>query len=186
MPGAALPRAAEGHHPNLHLDPKKDVILFCAPSIPGQESYRERLLWTLRNKGFQVITRKEAPLYSQAHARLPELIEMAKMTAAKTILPAHGDEHLRGECAAAMRKMGQNVIEAGNGDVIRVTKKGCRSAEPETKNDPKLLAFKTMQGKTWSERDYIMTRLPQKNPQTPANGNAKPRPRIFDASDNRA
>jgi ribonuclease J len=187
MPGAALTRAVLGTHAGLTLDPEKDIILFCAPSIPGQEAYRERLLATLRNQGHTVLTRKDLPLYSQAHARLPEIIDMAKLTKAKTILPAHGDRNLRGRCAEAMQKIGQNVITAENGQIIRVTKTGCTPVSSPDVDTPKLLAFKTLEGATWTEKNYIMARLPQDRAylegkqaaNNNGNNNNRPRPKIF-------
>ncbi len=188
-PSSALPRAASGEHPALQLDKKNDIILFCAPSIPGQEASRERLLSILRGKGFQVLTRQEAQLYSQAHARLPELIEMAKMAKAKTIMPIHGDEHLRDANAAAMEKMGNKVLKADNGDIIRVSKDGCKSTEPASKGKPKFVGFRTLQGQHWWEKNYMQINAPQEKPsvpQNPANGNGtaqKPkRPKIFNVN----
>ena len=61
------------------IEAKKDIVLFCAPSIPGQEAGRFRLLAQLRQKGIKFLTRQEKKLYAHAHARLPELREMAKM-----------------------------------------------------------------------------------------------------------
>ena len=181
-PGAALTRAAEGHHPGLTLDPQKDIVLFCAPVIPGQEGQHARLMATLKNKGIKVMTRADAPLYSQAHARLPELIEMAKMAKPKTIMPVHGDNKLRNACGSAMEKTGQKVLMADNGDVIRVTRDGCHSTNPETKGAPKLVGFKTLQGATWSDRHYMMKTAPQPKrddqPPEAANNNRR-RPKIF-------
>lgn len=186
-PGSTLPRAADGTHPALKLDKKTDIIVFCAPSIPGQESSRERMLAVLRAKGFQVLTRQDAELYSQAHARLPELIEFAKMTNPKTLMPIHGDEHLRSANAEAMGKLGIKTLSADNGDVIRITKKGCWSVNPESKGRPKFLGFKTLQGSAWNDRNYMMIKAPQeKNGDAlpePANNNQKhKRPKIFNVN----
>lgn len=184
-PSAALPRAVDGHHPALKLDKKKDIILFCAPSIPGQESSRERLLAMLRGKGFHVMTRQDATLYSQAHARQSELKEMAHMADPKTVMPIHGDEQLREKNAELMEGMGKRVLRAENGDVIRVTKDGCRSVEPATRGKPKLAGFKTLQGATWNDRHYMMVSAPQEKKQNAdaANTNQKPkRPRIFNVT----
>lgn len=184
-PGAALTRAADGHHPGLTLDPQRDIVLFCAPVIPGQEGQHARLMATLKNKGIKVLTRADAPLYAQAHARLPELIEMAKMAKPKTVMPIHGDSKLRESCAEAMEKMGQRVIKADNGDAIRVTRDGCRSVDPATKGAPKLVGFKTLQGATWSDRHYLMKTAPQPKPpeqtQDAANVNRR-RPKIFNVN----
>lgn len=184
-PGAALTRAADGHHGALTLDPKKDIILFCAPVIPGQEGQHARLLASLRAKGHTVLTRKDAVLYSQAHARVPELIEMAKMAKAKTVMPVHGDTKLRAACQDIMKKTGQKTVSADNGDVLRVTKHGVKSVEPETKGKPKLVGFKTLQGTTWSDRHYLMKTAPQpprENAQDAANNNNRKRPKIFNVN----
>jgi ribonuclease J len=186
-PGSTLPRAADGTHPSLKLDKSKDIIVFCAPSIPGQESSRERMLHVLRAKGFTVLTRQDGALYSQAHARLPELIEMAKMTKPKMLMPIHGDEHLRHANAEAMTKLGLKTLEADNGDVIRITKEGCFSVNPESKGKPKFVGFKTLQGSAWNDRNYMMITAPQeKKSETkrePANTNSKTkRPKIFNVN----
>lgn len=186
-PGSTLPRAADGTHPALKLDKKNDIIVFCAPSIPGQESSRERMLSVLRTKGFQVLTRQDAELYSQAHARLPELIELAKMTKPKLVMPIHGDEHLRCANAEAMQKLGLKTLEADNGDVIRVTKEGCHSVNPATKGKPAFVGFKTLQGSAWNDRNYMMINAPQERkkdaPPEPANSNLKhKRPKIFNVN----
>lgn len=186
-PGSTLPRAADGTHPALKLDKKTDVIVFCAPSIPGQESSRERMLSVLRAKGFTVMTRQDGALYSQAHARLPELLEIAAMTKPKTLMPIHGDEHLRRANAEAMDKLGLKVLEGDNGDVIRVTKEGCWSINPDSKGKPKFIGFKTLQGSAWNDRNYMMINAPQeKKPDAtpaPANNNNKvKRPKIFNVN----
>ena len=184
-PGAALTRAADGNHSALSLDPKKDIILFCAPVIPGQEGQHARLLASLRAKGHTVLTRADAVLYSQAHARVPELVEMAKMAKAKTVMPVHGDTKLRAACEELMKKTGQKTINTDNGDVLRVTKRGVKSIEPETKGKPKLVGFKTLQGTTWSDRHYLMKTAPQpprENAPDPANTNNRKRPKIFNVN----
>lgn len=180
--GAVLTRAVDGQHPALKLDPKNDIIVLCAPSIPGQEAYRERLLANLRHKGYQVITRKDAPLYSHAHARLSEMKDIARMAKAKIILPSHGDRHLRDVCGMEMIRIGQSVLQADNGTVIEVTPSGCRVVEKESLP---LIGLKTMQGQSWADRHYLMIKTPAgEQPllpmNKPANANEKKRPRIFD------
>ncbi len=107
-------------------------------------------MFNLKSKGFEVLTRADAPLYSHAHARLPEIIKMAEMTDAATVLPIHGDANLRAHCRAAMEKIGQNTMSAANGDVIRVTKNGSYSINPPTKDKAPLIGFKTLQGRDWT------------------------------------
>lgn len=178
---SALARAADDHHNALKLDPAKDLIIFCAPAMPGQLAQRYTLLTTLENKGFTVLTHKDAPLYSYGHARLPELIELVKMANPKNVLPMHGAKRLRDACADALEKLGRKVTRADNGDVVRVSRRGVKSTEPETKNKPPLVGLKTLEGTSWQDRYYLMVNAPAKNPpsQTSANNNRKHRPRIF-------
>lgn len=182
---AALTRAAEDRHNALQLNPKTDVIIFCAPSMHGQEASHGRLLSLLRSKGFTVLTRVDAPLYSHAHARLPEIIDFVKMANPKHILPIHGSVELRESCATAMEKMGKDVLRADNGDVIGVSPGSVQSVNPATKNRPPLVGLKTLQGANWNDLYYLMVKTPQENTpadQKPANGNKKHKPKIFDMS----
>lgn len=185
-PNSTLPRAADGTHSSLKLDKKKDIILLVAPSIPGQEVTRERMLSILRAKGFEVYTKSEAQLYSHAHARLPEILEMARMVKPTNILPVHGDTHLREANAAALTEMGMKTVTADNGDVLRVTREKSYSINPATKDRPKFTGFKTLQGANWYDKNYMQINAPQEGKvETPEpvndKGNSK-RPKIFNVS----
>jgi len=185
MPNSVLPRAADGVHPTLTLDKDKDIILLVATSIPGQEAMRERMLSILRAKGFKVLTKTEETLYSHAHARLPELMEFTQLAQPKNVLPIHGDTHLREANREALAKLGFNSFSADNGDVLRVTKSGVESVNPESKGRPKLVGFKTLQGLRWNDKNYMQINAPQDKPDTPeaANNNSKPkRPKIFNVN----
>ena len=181
-PNSALTRAVDGRSNTLKLDPETDIILFCAPSMPGQIGQRERLMANLRDKGFKFLTHKDMPLYSHSHARLPEIVDMVKLVDPKHVLPSHGSWKLREACAIAMEKMGRKVLRADNGDVINITRRSVKSAEPETKGKAPMVGLKTLQGTSWSDRYYLQVNAPQKNPApapVPANRNKKHRPRIF-------
>jgi ribonuclease J len=179
---SALARAAEGHHNALKLDPKTDIILFCAPSMPGQAGTREKLLGTLTAKGYTFLTHHDAPLYSHAHARLPDLIDFVKMADPKNVMPIHGGKDLRDACGVAIEKMGRKVVRADNGDVVKVSRHSAKSAEPETKGKPQLVGLKTLQGTSWDDRYYLQVNVSQKTPapdKKPANQNKKHRPVVF-------
>lgn len=189
MSNAALTRAAEGNYPALKLDPATDIILFCATSIPGQESTRERLIANLRNKGFTVLTKNDAALYTHAHARLPEMLKVAEMVKARKVLPSHGDKNLRDACAREMQKAGHATISAANGETLAVSRAtGTQSLNPEKAGAVPILGFKTLTGKNWSERNYLMIEVPaERKPQSPQNNgaqnnNEKKRPKIFTAN----
>lgn len=175
---AALTRAVDGTHNALTLDPKKDIILFCAPSIPGQEAGRFRLLAQLRQKGITFLTRQEKNLYAHAHARLPELRDMAKLVNPKTLVPIHGDAKLREACATAMRAQGHRVVEAQNGDLLRVSRKAGMTVATAHPEGQRLIGFKTLQGSSWQDKHYMMVRTSDRK--KAANDAAPKRPRIFD------
>jgi mRNA degradation ribonuclease J1/J2 len=181
---SSLGKALEGKSGFLTLDKEKDVIVFNAPSMPGTIGLRERFLSDLREKGFTVITKKELPLYSPAHARIPELVEMVKLADPKHVLPIHGSAHLREAAATVVSKMGRKAVRADNGDVLAVSRRGVKSTAPATKGAPPLIGLKTLQGMGkdgWKDRYYLQVNAPQKAapPETPANGNKKHRPQIF-------
>lgn len=182
MPSAVLTRAADGRHPQLKLDPEKDIVLFCAPSIPGQEGSRQSLFATLRREGIPFYTRADLPhLYSHAHARLPEILDLSRMADAKCVLPIHGDARLRKACGDAIAKTGKKTMQADNGDVIKVSKDGAKSIAPATKDNPKLIGYKTLQGSTWQDKHYLMIQTPDKKPDPVdiANQNKRAKSKIF-------
>jgi ribonuclease J len=183
-PGAALTRAADGSHPLLSLDPARDIVLFCAPVIPGQEGQHARLMALLRAQGIKTITRKDVPLYSHAHARRSELVEMAALAKAKTVVPIHGDTRLRAACRDLMGSIGQNSQSAENGDVLEVKKGEVSQTPAKTRGAAKLVGFKTLQGTNWNDRHYLMKTAPQEKPQKqePAANNNRKRPKIFNVN----
>lgn len=179
-PNAALTRAVEGTHNALTLDPEKDIVLFCAPSIPGQEAGRQRLFALLRQKNIPFLTRQDRPLYAHAHARLPELRQMARMANAATIVPIHGDANLREHCARAMEADGHRVVTAANGDVLRVSKKTGLTVAAKQGAAAPLIGFKTLQGNHWQDRHYMMVKTADVKYDF-SNDDAPPKkPRIFD------
>ncbi|MGE3624722.1 MAG: MBL fold metallo-hydrolase RNA specificity domain-containing protein, partial [Bdellovibrionales bacterium] len=178
-PNAALTRAVEGKHPTLTLDPKTDIVLFCAPVIPGQEGQHARLMAMLKNAGIKCLTRADATLYSQAHARLPELLEMIKLTQPDAILPVHGDCHLRGAAREAYTKAGYNALSAENGAVIDVKKDGGSAPLPSSAPTD-YIGLKTLQGTQWNDRHYVVTHSKDAEPQVPQSRENHKRPKIYD------
>ncbi len=186
-PNAVLTRAVEGTHNALTLDPAKDIVLFCAPSIPGQEGGRQRLFALLRQKGIPFLTRADRDLYAHAHARLPEIREMAQMAKAATIVPIHGDASLRAACATALQADGHRVLPADNGDQLRVSAKLKMTVANKHDGAARLIGFKTLQGSNWQDRHYMMVKTADvKKPDSTAANDDAPvtptpkRPRIFD------
>lgn len=154
---SALVRAATGNHPHLALNPVTDIIVFCAPPMSGQIPLREKLLKTLRQKGYMLLTHKDMPLYSHGHARLPEIIEMVKLAAPRHVMALHGGRVQRESCAASLEKAGFKAVRADNGDVLSVTRRSVRSADPSTKDNALLTGLKVYEGSNWKDRVYLRT-----------------------------
>lgn len=151
---AVLTNVAYGSNSTVRLNKEKDIILFCAPSIPGRDGGKEKLVATLRKKGFKVITTREMPLYSPGHARLSEILELTRMADARFYAPIHGDNSLLEKNKAELEGQGHKVISARNGDSIRVDAKGVR-LERKPDGESGWVGFKTLTGAHWKERYYL-------------------------------
>ena len=175
---SVLTRAAQGKSAVLKLDRKNDIVLFCAPSIPGQEATREKLFSYLRKKGVPFLTRKDGDFYPHAHARLPEIRRLAELARAKSVVPVHGSSELCAANAAALSGIGGSIISARNGQVVRITKEGV-SLNPEKEERPRFVGLKTHAGAHWKDRDYLAIFAPQNKEveiKEAANSNRKTRP----------
>lgn len=158
---AVLTHAANDRSRLLKLDKSKDIILFCAPSIPGPDkASRERLIGSLRKQGFKVFTNQDMVLYAHGHGRLPEILEMAKLSEAKTVVPVHGSAKLRDDNAKALVKSGFEIMDAVNGQKVTLSKKKPVLSH-EKENTPRLIGFKTRTGRHWQDRDYMAIFSPQ-------------------------
>ncbi len=171
---SSLVRAVNGTNKNLKLDPKKDIILFCGPNMPGQNRENKyALMAEIKKKGFEVMGHPEYKLYPHAHARRGEIVELAEMTSAKYIVPVHGDQHLRDRNEELLGENGHKVIKLKNGQTLRL-KDGKAEIDPELTRDPQFIGFETRIGKHWQERDYIACFTV--NYKRPANENDPPKP----------
>ncbi|MGM0422299.1 MAG: MBL fold metallo-hydrolase, partial [Pseudomonadota bacterium] len=100
---SSLVRAAFGRSKTLELDPKRDIILLCGPNMPGQDKENKyALIHELERRGFTVMGHPDHKLYPHAHGRAKEIVALAKLTAAKAVIPVHGNKHLRDENQALL------------------------------------------------------------------------------------
>lgn len=121
-PRSALVRMAEGTHPVIRLTPQ-DVVLFSSKIIPGNESVVFALESTLRSRGVQVITRREAEgIHASGHPGRDELRKMYAWIRPKVLVPVHGEPRHLYEHAFFARENGiPNVIVPENGDILRIS-----------------------------------------------------------------
>ena len=177
-PHAALTKAAEGKHPAFSLNPETDIILFCAPVIPGQEAQYARLQEHLKKTGVPVMTRRDAALYPQAHARLPELLEMLELVQPKNVVPIHGDTHLRAAAAEAYTAAGYDVKTAQNGDHVNINRDAVDVVT--SAHAPQYVGMKLLQGTTWNDRHYLITRTENAVPANENTSAKNKKPKMFE------
>jgi ribonuclease J len=162
---AELTKAARGQSQKIKLDPKQDVILFCAPSIPGQEAGREKLIAHLKAQGFSVLTHKDIPaLYPRAHAGQDEMIRLIELAQPKVIIPQHGNDHLREKAANLCKAHSKaEVITLKNAEAVEMRGDKFVRIENETEAEARQqwLGLKTRQGRNWKNRDYFVIHAPQ-------------------------
>lgn len=172
---SSLVRAVNGSSKTLQLDPKKDIILFCGPNMPGQDRENKYVLMAeLDKQGFKVMGHPDYKLYPHAHARRSEIIKLAEMTGAKYNVPVHGDQRLRDKNEELLKEQGHKVLKPQNGQTIRL-KKGKAVIDKEFDKTPQYIGFETRTGSHWTERDYVVKMTV--NYKEPANENDKPSPR---------
>lgn len=157
---SSLTRAADGTNKMLKLNPKTDIVLFCAPVISGQEAARNSLLARLSNTGLKVLTQKDRPLYSHAHARQSEMVAFIKMCNPSFVAPVHGALKLRISCAEMITGIGAKVVQSENGDIVRVTPAGVSVLKTPQSGNPPLIGLQTLQGKNWNDKYYVVTKAP--------------------------
>lgn len=129
-PRAALPRLANGSHPDLELG-EGDRVILSSRIIPGNERPVIDLIDTLERRGIPVTTRLLDPrIHASGHAHTEELEELIDLVRPKAFLPVHGTFlHLRAHAGHASRRGVPNVLRALNGDVIELSDAGERIAE---------------------------------------------------------
>lgn len=185
---AELTRASEGKSQKLKLDPKTDIILFCAPSIPGQEGGRLRLINQLRQQGFTVLTHHEInELYPRAHAGIDEMRAFTHLAAPKTVVPIHGSQKLRQLARNTAQVDGFDARNADNGQSIVLRKGQAPEIVSRRAHDidgARLIGIKAKTGNNWKSRDYFAVFAPQSNriaaaEQARANGSSTPKMHIL-------
>lgn len=179
---SSLVRAVNGTSKTLQLDPKKDIILFCGPNMPGQDRENKYVLMAdLKKQGFTVMGHPEYKLYPHAHARRGEIAELAELAGAKYNVPVHGDRRLRDKNEEWLQENGHKTLKPDNGQTLRL-KGGKASIAEEYNRTPHYIGFETRTGSHWTDRDYIVkmtvnyTPANENDPAPPRNGR---KPRIF-------
>ncbi|MGM0422572.1 MAG: hypothetical protein ACQEQL_05685, partial [Pseudomonadota bacterium] len=136
----------------------------------------------LERRGFTVMGHPDHKLYPHAHGRAKEIVALAKLTAAKAVIPVHGNKHLRDENQALLKKNGFKTLHGENGQTIRL-KAGKASIARELTETPHYIGFETRTGSHWTDRDYVVkltAHYDAANENTPdEENNQRRKPRLF-------
>lgn len=125
---SALYRMAFSEHKQIQID-SNDRIIISASAIPGNETMITRVIDELYRKGAEVIYDKHTDLHVSGHAPQEDQKMMLALTRPKYFMPVHGEYRMLVKHSELGKMMGvspSNIIIANNGDMIEITKKGCR------------------------------------------------------------
>jgi ribonuclease J len=119
-PRAALARIAAGEHKNVVFSPG-DTMVFSSRTIPGNEKAVNAIVNALFDQGVKIITERDRPVHVSGHPRQDEIGELYRWLRPSIVIPAHGEAmHLKAHAEFARRSGVPRVIEARNGDLIRL------------------------------------------------------------------
>ncbi|WP_053233483.1 ribonuclease J [Sandaracinus amylolyticus] len=118
---AALPRLANGTHPDLELG-AGDLVILSARIIPGNERAVLELINTLERRGISVVHRGNDPrVHVSGHAHRDEQRELIQLVRPRTFVPVHGTfMHLKAHAEIARDAGVPEVFFFENGQVIEL------------------------------------------------------------------
>lgn len=121
---SVLHRVTYDLHNFLKID-KRDVVVFSAKAIPGNEKDVAMIKNNLMGRGVEVLDPSDYEgLHASGHPSQPELKRMFDLVRPKYVVPVHGDRmHLVGLENFARSLGYRNTIVPRNGSVIRLNDK---------------------------------------------------------------
>lgn len=133
-PMSALTRMAMAEHRKVGIVPGDTVIISATP-IPGNERLVHRVINFLYKQGAEVISQPFTGVHASGHPSQEELKLMLNLTRPRYFLPIHGEyRHLKRHALLA-ESVGiplDHIFVAENGDVLEITKRQARLADPIT------------------------------------------------------
>ena len=120
-PRGALARIAANDHPAIAFAPG-DLVIFSSRTIPGNEKSVGWVQNNLIEQGLELITDSDALVHVSGHPRRDELKQMYEWAQPGIAVPMHGEaRHLAAHAKLAREAGVKTVIEARNGDVVRLS-----------------------------------------------------------------
>ena len=125
-PLAALSRIAVDHHRHVKLEPR-DVVVFSARAIPGNQRAIGRLMDHVARRGAAIVHEDDEPIHVSGHGSADDLTRMLSLVRPRYFVPIHGEyrylaRHARlaenvthGETAAFLMENGDRLCFDDNG-----------------------------------------------------------------------
>ena len=130
-PLSALHRMAYSDHKNVEIMPG-DMIIISATPIPGNEKLVGKVINELMKRGANVVYEKMYDVHVSGHACQEELKLLMSLVKPNFFIPVHGEQkHLykHAQLASTMGIAKENILIAGIGNVIELTKKSIKIGE---------------------------------------------------------
>jgi len=119
-PRAALPRVANGDHPNISLG-QGDAVIFSSRVIPGNELAIFELQNRLAALGIEVLTEQDHFVHVSGHPCRDELAEMYRWTRPQIAVPVHGElRHMSEHARLARSLQVPQAVVVENGHMLRL------------------------------------------------------------------
>ena len=119
-PRAALAKLSRDEFKNVALT-AGDTVVFSSRTIPGNEKAILEIKNNLIDRGIRVVEDTDALVHVSGHPRQGELKRMYDWVRPKVLIPVHGEAaHLVGQGAFALANGVANVVQARNGDIVRL------------------------------------------------------------------
>jgi ribonuclease J len=119
-PRAALAKLARDEFKHVALT-AGDLVVFSSRTIPGNEKAILEIKNNLIDRGIKVLEDTDALVHVSGHPRQAELKRMYEWVRPKVLVPVHGEAaHLVGQGKFALANGVANVVQARNGDMVRL------------------------------------------------------------------
>ncbi|MBO5199704.1 MAG: ribonuclease J [Clostridia bacterium] len=129
-PLSALHRMAFSDHRQVEIVPG-DMIIISATPIPGNEKLVSKVINELMKRGANVVYEKMYDVHVSGHACQEELKLLMSLVKPKFYIPLHGEQKHLYKHAMLAHTMGvpkENILIAGIGDVIELSKQGIKAS----------------------------------------------------------
>ena len=129
---SALTRMSIGEHSQIKIR-EGDTVVISASPIPGNELAIVNVINNLYAQGAKVITNGDMDIHTSGHAHAEEIKIMYNLIRPKCYVPIHGELFMRMAHAEMIKKIADKRMSVAmlenNGDVLEVTKHGCRKSK---------------------------------------------------------